>query len=184
MPIRTDRPQVDEPFLSANDGTSAFAMLMEFAHHIKTLKLTSASILHLHGENTSSTTGPARISTSSVPTPFRDEYQRIDPSIIHRRRAIDMTAGKTRAFRGKQFAAHGQSVDPGHLGGLPAIEEPLFEPASARVLDESSALNRVGIPTTDMIELDYPHWHGSPTAENLLGETMSNDSSNRTWCRE
>ena len=39
--------------------------------------------------------------------------------------------------------------------------------------DDHLALNRVGIPTIDIIDFDYPHWHRlSDVVDNCSGEAM------------
>ena len=40
--------------------------------------------------------------------------------------------------------------------------------------DDHLALNRAGIPTIDLIDFDYPHWHKlSDTADKVSGEQMA-----------
>ena len=42
------------------------------------------------------------------------------------------------------------------------------------VQDDHLALNRVGIPTVDIIDFDYPHWHKlSDTADKVDGAQMA-----------
>jgi hypothetical protein len=43
------------------------------------------------------------------------------------------------------------------------------------VLDDHIALNRAGIPTIDIIDFDYPHWHRlSDTPDKCSAESMAN----------
>ena len=42
------------------------------------------------------------------------------------------------------------------------------------VLDDHIALNEAGIPTADLIDFDYPHWHKlSDTPDKVSGEQMA-----------
>ena len=42
------------------------------------------------------------------------------------------------------------------------------------MLDDHIALNKAGIPTADIIDFDYPHWHKiSDTVDKVSGDQMA-----------
>jgi hypothetical protein len=57
---------------------------------------------------------------------------------------------------------------------VPAFQDRLGNTA---VSDDHLALNRAGIPTVDIIDFDYPHWHKlSDLPDECSAESMANVS--------
>jgi hypothetical protein len=150
-----------ETFLSANDGGSGVAFLMELAHHMDSLKLAvGVDFVFFDGEE-------------YVFEPGRDDYffgskhfartWRTDRQRPEYGAAIllDMIAGATPHF-------------PAEANSLKRAEDLVRQiwkiaqdqrctafqnRVGPQVLDDHIALLNAGIPAIDIIDFDYPHWH-------------------------
>ncbi len=152
----------EEPFLSANDGGSGVAFLMEMAHHMKDLELSvGVDFVLFDGEE-------------YIFDPKRDEYffgsKHFGKEYLKNRKKmtytgailLDMIAGKGATFPIEQnswmYASRlcKEVWDIAAELKCTAFEEKL-SPYS--VEDDHLPLNRAGIPAIDIIDFDYPHWH-------------------------
>ncbi len=165
-----------EPFISANDGGSGVAFLMELANHMKEMKTSvGVDFVFFDGEE-------------FIYKPHADEYffgsERF-AQVYRRERSkdryyvkgilLDMMGGKDPHF----------PVEP---NSWQACEEQVREiwatakelkctafeerPGTA-VQDDHVALNWAGIPTVDLIDFSYRHWHRlSDTPENCSAQTL------------
>ena len=85
---------------------------------------------------------------------------------------------ETIQFNGVQVAIR-DGASPAFSAGLEPGTEGLQGIAfrdedGPQVQDDHIALNRVGIPTIDLIDFDYPHWHKlSDTPDKCSGATMA-----------
>jgi hypothetical protein len=159
-----------ERFLSANDGGSGVAFLMELGNHMKRLKTeVGVDFVFFDGEE-------------YVFEPKRDKYffgsehyaqsyrkERAGGTVVVGAVLLDMIAGKR-----PRFPVEGHSVWMARR-----LTEQLWKIAQDQkcsafryergpdVMDDHLALNRAGIPAVDIIDFDYPHWHRlSDTPEN------------------
>ncbi|MBX7104505.1 MAG: M28 family peptidase [Gemmataceae bacterium] len=173
-----DRRKWTEPFVSANDGTSGVALFMELGHHLKDMKLNvGVDLVFFDGEEYIFDPRPGADKYFFGSEHFAEQYQKNRPK--HRYVAgvlFDLFAGANPKFayeKNSLFLAG--SVTQEIWATAKELNEPMFEARlGVEVLDDHLALNRVGIPTTDIIDLDYPHWHRlSDTPENVSGETMA-----------
>jgi hypothetical protein len=179
-----ERRKWTEPFLSANDGGSGVALLMELAHQMKDLKTqVGVDFVLFDGEE-----------YIFDPIPDHDKYffgsehfaqiyarDRSKRNSSSRRLEylgavlLDMIAGKEPRFPIEQ---HSWEL-------APALVERLWRIAAAqgcdsfkvqegsKVLDDHLALNQKGIPAVDIIDFNYPHWHRlSDVPENCSGDSM------------
>jgi Zn-dependent M28 family amino/carboxypeptidase len=150
-----------EPFLSANDGGSGVAFLMELAHHMKGLK-TQLGVDFVLFDGEEYIFEPLRDEYFFGSKHFGDRYRR-EPAGPRYRSAVllDMIAGKTPRFFIEQ--------NSWFLAG-PLVQEVWKIAAELKcdafiaeqkhdVQDDHLALNRAGIPAIDIIDFDYPHWH-------------------------
>jgi glutaminyl-peptide cyclotransferase len=150
-----------KPFVSANDGGSGVALLMELANHMKDLKIkVGVDFVLFDGEE-------------FIFDPREDEYffgsKHFAKEAKGRRGTtytgailLDMVGGKAARFPREQNSTF-------HAGKLVnevwAIARELkcdaFRDTQSRVgvEDDHIPLNRAGIPAIDIIDFDYPHWH-------------------------
>ena len=166
-----------EPFLSANDGGSGVALLMELAHAMKEFKTeVGVDFVFFDGEE-------------YIDDPRQDEEfyflgsrQFVRENTRSKKKTkyvgailLDMIAGKGASFPREQNSLH-------HAGKLTkevwAIAAELKADAFAQkgtskvaVNDDHVPMNEGGIPTVDIIDFEFPHWH-------RLGDTPKNCSAN------
>jgi glutaminyl-peptide cyclotransferase len=168
-----DRLNWNKPFLSANDGTSGVALLMELAHHIADVPTpVGVDFVLFDGEEYIFDPGE----------PYLREGDRYFLGSEHFASEYLRTAGK-RPFRyeaailfdlfaheNARLAIEGYSYQfaPGLVNQVWKVAESVgaksfrYERGFRRsidVLDDHIALNRAGIPAIDIIDFDYVHWH-------------------------
>ena len=173
----TDRAKRDAPFLSANDGGSGVAFLMELARHAKSIKCVyGIDLVCFDGEE--------------FVLDQEDDYfhgsrhfatrARLDAQRGIRYRCavlLDMIAGKNPRF----------PIEQNSWFKAPRLVEEIYTTAielkatsfqankysSTPVEDDHVPLNNGGIPAIDLIDFDYPHWHKmSDTPENCAPEGL------------
>ena len=172
-----DRAKRDAPFLSANDGASGVAFLMELARHAKAIKCA-------HGIDLVCFDGEEFVLEQE------DEYfhgsrhfatrARLDAQRGVKYRCavlLDMIAGKNPRF----------PVEQNSWFMAPRLVEEIYSTAielkaasfqanrysSTPVEDDHVPLNKGGIPAIDIIDFDYPHWHRTTdTPENCHPEGL------------
>lgn len=168
-----------KPFLGANDGGSGVALLMELAHHIKKLDLkVGVDFVLFDGEEFIFEQRKDKYFYGSEH--FADKYRarkRKDQGYISGI-LFDMVAGKNATFPVEQNSwwMAGQLVQ--QVWKVAATQQcrafKINRMSRIAVQDDHLALNRVGIPTIDIIDFDYPHWHRlSDTPDNCSGDTMA-----------
>lgn len=158
-----------EPFVSANDGGSGVAFLMELAHHMKDLKTNvGVDFVIFDGEE-------------YIFEPRRDEYffgskyfaqswkkGKVGPDYVGAV-LLDMIAGKNAQFpvEGYSFSrAKTLAVTLWNIADELKVKR-FVHSVGSNVMDDHLALLNVGIPAVDIIDFDYPHWH-------KLGDTPAN----------
>ncbi len=164
-----------KPFVSANDGGSGVALLMELGHFVRELDLQfGVDFVFFDGEE-------------YIFEPKRDRYfigskhfartwrnQRERPQYLGAV-LLDMIAGKN-----AHFPAEGYS----YFRARPLVSE-LWQIAAQQncnrfrqkvgdhVRDDHLALQAVGIQAVDIIDFDYPHWHKlTDTPDNCSADGM------------
>src|SRR5262249_14562401 len=151
-----------EPFLSANDGASGVALLMELASHLKAVKpAVGVDLVLFDGEEYIFDPNGDKYFFGSEH--FAQEYRR-DRARPRSAGAVlrDMVGGKNARF----------PIEPNSWMLAGSLAKEVWEIAAelksrafvngfARtpILDDHLALNNAGIPAIDIIDFDYPHWH-------------------------
>ena len=172
----------NKPFMSANDGTSGVAFMMELGHHMKDLKCEyGVDFVLFDGEEyvfeTTQTGGGDKYFFGSEY--FAEDYTKNKDKRKLRYHAgvlLDLFAGKDAELRVEQYsyAAAKPLVDQiwslaKTLGAKSFKYEGGYE-----VQDDHLALNKAGIPTVDLIDFDYAHWHKlSDTLDKVSGKQMA-----------
>lgn len=168
----SDPTKWNKPFLSANDGTSGVAFLMEMAHHLKDMpgKFGVDVVLfdaeeyifergQYLGEGDDYFLGSEHFAREYLKDRRTQGWQ-YEAAVL-----FDLFAAKD-----ARLAVEGYSlaVAPNIVNEIWKIAEQLkaksfkFERGfkrAAEVLDDHVPLQRAGIPAIDIIDFDYPHWH-------------------------
>lgn len=177
-----NRNNWNKPFVSANDGTSGVAFLMELAHHMKDLKSEfGVDFVLFDGEEyvfeTDRMGGGDKYFLGS--DHFADQYTkskdkrkfRYDAALL-----LDLFAGKDAELKIEMYS----------FNGAPKLLEQVWTVAKNvgaksfkfeqgyEVQDDHLALLRAGIPAIDLIDFDYKHWHKlTDTADKISGPQMA-----------
>jgi hypothetical protein len=155
------------PFVGANDGASGVALLMEIANHLTDLDTTwGVDLVLFDGEELVFGNNP-RIGEYFLGS---EEFARVYSRQVSRRQmkwrysagmVLDMVGGRN--LRIKQ--------EPNSVEAAPYLVRDVWAVAKSlgitsfrremgrEVMDDHLALIRVGIPTIDIIDFDYPYWH-------------------------
>lgn len=178
------RPHADEehnparwkqPFLSANDGGSGVALLMELAHHMKDLKLRAGvDFVLFDGEEYIFDKDDKYFFGSEH---FGREYRKGRGKTFYGAAVLlDMVGGKKPKFPIEPYSWEKAGGLVETIWGIAAeLKCDAFDANSfgARVQDDHLALNQNGIPAIDIIDFSYPHWHKlSDLPENCSGESL------------
>lgn len=163
-PIADQEPAEREwrkPFLSANDGTSTIAFLMEFAHHIKDLPLkVGIDFIIFDGEEFINDNKRDRFFLGS--DYFADQYTKNKPEHVYVAGVLlDLFAARDARFLVEQnslFLAGGLVEQIWKEAERQGVKSFRAE-HGPNVQDDHLALNRVDIPTVDIIDMNYTHWH-------------------------
>jgi hypothetical protein len=165
-----------EPFVSANDGGSGVALLMELAHHMTKLPTAlGVDFVFFDGEEYVFDREDEYFLGSKH---FGQQYRKArGKSRYVAAVLLDMVGGKGARFPMEQnsWAWAGPLVKEvwavaGDLG-CTAFRGDEF--SKVAVEDDHVALNRAGIPAIDIIDFDYKHWHRlTDVPENCSGESL------------
>jgi hypothetical protein len=169
-----------EPFLSANDGGSGVALMMELAHHMKGLE-TAAGVDFVFFDGEEYIFEPATDKYFFGSEQFAREYARNKAKSKTRYAGavlLDMVGGKGARFPIEQNSwRKAESLVRDFWGIAVELRCRAFLDAFSEqpVLDDHLALNNAGIPAIDIIPNldDYPHWHKlTDVPKNCSGETL------------
>jgi glutaminyl-peptide cyclotransferase len=180
-PIADQEPKRElrsKPIISANDGGSGVALMMELAHQMPKLPLNvGVDFVFFDGEEFVFNRDDTYFFGSKF---FADEYRktRKETGVVYQGAILlDMIAGKNLRLpveRNSWWMAPALVKDIYKIaeqlqaGGFKSNEFSQFA-----VEDDHLALNRGGIPAVDLIDFDYVHWHRlSDVPENCSGENM------------
>lgn len=177
-----------EPFLSANDGGSGVAFLMELAHHMKNLPTQiGVDFVFFDGEEYIQEKGDKYFFGSEH---FARDYQKNPPRYKYIAAILlDMIAGKNARFPKEPnsfFLAGNLVEDIWQIAHEQKCTAFLQQHGDVAVEDDHLALNRHGIPAINIIDFSYEHWHKlSDTPENCSGESMKQVARViTTWLRQ
>jgi hypothetical protein len=153
-----------KPFVSANDGASTLALMMEMAPLMKDLKLNiGIDFVIFDGEEWIFDRTQDKFFLGS--DHFAAEYKKAQeakegPKYIAAI-LLDLFAGKNAKFpyeQNSKFLAGGLLEDFWKTAAEEGVTNFLDEDGP-EVLDDHIALNRAGIPAIDIIDFNYAHWH-------------------------
>ncbi len=170
-----------KPFVSANDGTSGVAFLMELGHHMKELPTAfGVDFVFFDGEEYVFETGPFGSGDKYFfgSEHFAAEYVRTKATRTYRYDAgilLDLFAGKDAQLKIELYSWDAARPLVEQIWGLARSmgAKSFVYDKGYEVLDDHIALIRAGIPTIDIIDFDYPHWHKlSDTPDKVSPEQM------------
>jgi hypothetical protein len=152
----------EEPFVSANDGGSGVALLMELGHHMDTLD-TALGVDFVLFDGEEYIFDPKADEYFFGSKHFGKEYAKVRKKVEYKGAILlDMVAGKGATFPIEQNSWMKASRLCKEVWEIArelkcsAFEENL---SAVPVEDDHIALNKAGIPAIDIIDFDYPHWH-------------------------
>jgi glutaminyl-peptide cyclotransferase len=171
-----------KPFVSANDGGSGVALLMELGNHMKNLKTqVGVDFVIFDGEEyVFVTEGGNRdryfIGSRYFAQSWRKKAKDKDRCDYSAAILLDMIAGKNIQFPVEVHSYNFAEELCKEIWGIAAEQKvKAFEwRRGHNVLDDHTELHKVGIPAIDIIDFDYPHWHRlSDTPANCSGDNMA-----------
>ncbi len=150
-----------EPFLSANDGGSGVALLMELAHHVKDIPTgVGIDFVFFDGEEYvfEPRTDKYFFGSEHFARIYRTErsQKRYLAAIL-----LDMIGGKNARFpveRNSAFRAGGLVEQVWKIADSQGCTAFVYDMGS-EVQDDHLALLAAGIPAIDIIDFSYAHWH-------------------------
>ncbi|QVL34894.1 M28 family peptidase [Telmatocola sphagniphila] len=165
------------PFLSANDGTSTVALLMELGNHMKKAPKMKVGVDFVIFDGEEWMFDPKRDKFFLGSDYFADNYRDHRPAYTYKSAILlDLFAGINTRFpweENSRFEAGGLMEEVWDIAKELNVKEFVFERGDA-VLDDHMGLNRVGIKAIDIIDFSYPHWHKlTDLPENCSGESMA-----------
>jgi hypothetical protein len=173
-----DRRKWTEPFVSANDGGSSVALLMELGNHMKALKTAvGVDFVIFDGEeyifNNARQGGDKYFFGSEQ---FAETYKKDKPK--HKYIAavlLDLIGGKDAVFPAEahSYFQAGALVEDVWRVAADVKADAFVKEIGPAVEDDHLALNKAGIPAIDIIDFSYPHWHKlSDTPENCSADSL------------
>jgi glutaminyl-peptide cyclotransferase len=165
-----------DPFVSANDGGSGVATLMELAHHMKDLPArVGVDFVLFDGEEYIFEPKTDKYFFGSKH--FAVEYRKQKKVQYGGAVLLDMTAGKNAHFPIEQNSWWKAGALVREVWTIAEQQRCTAfrsrEFSKVGVEDDHIALNQVGIPAVDIIDFDYPHWHRlTDVPENCSPEIM------------
>lgn len=170
------RKRWQEPFVSANDGGSGVALLMELAHHMKDIK-TNVGVDFVFFDGEEYIYDPEDDEYFFGSKHFAKEYRKIKHKTKYLGAILlDMVAGQNAVFPQERnsIVRAGRLVK--EVWGIAAeLKCNTFANrlSKVEVLDDHIPLNQAGIPAIDIIDFDYKHWHRlTDVPKNCSGEPM------------
>ncbi len=166
-----------DPFVSANDGGSGIALLMELAHHMNKLPTdVGVDFVFFDGEEYifDREVDEYFLGSRHFGRQYRKDHgsYRYIAAIL-----LDMVGGKDAHFPIEQTSwnqAPGLVREVWTLAGqlgCTAFDSNAF--SRFAIQDDHVALNQAGIPAIDIIDFDYKHWHRlSDLPENCSGASL------------
>jgi hypothetical protein len=180
-----DRRKWTQPFLSANDGGSGVALLMELANHMKDLRVdVGVDFVLFDGEEYIFEPGSDKYFFGSEHFAQLHRQNRSGPRYLAAV-LLDMIAGKDARFAVEQHSLVKAGPLVQEIWGIAAgLQCSAFQNRVGEgVQDDHLALNQAGIPAIDIIpevisvpsfHFQYPHWHRlSDVPANCSSESMA-----------
>jgi hypothetical protein len=173
-----DERKWHDPFVSANDGGSGVALLMELAHHMKDLKTeVGVDFVFFDGEeNVFNKKDEYFFGSKHFAQTYAKEKKEQGSSRYVAAVLFDMVGGKDGKFPAELNSYRRAKALVEQVWTIAQeLKSPVFQNKvrDYEILDDHLALLDAGIPAIDIIDFDYPHWHRlSDTPANCSGETL------------
>jgi hypothetical protein len=168
-----------DPFVSANDGGSGVALMMELAHHMKGLK-TNVGVDFVFFDGEEYIWQPDDDVYFFGSKHFGAEYKKERRMSKKRYTAavlLDMVGGRNARFPIERSSwSYAPALVREVWGIAGELKVGSFSTGFSKfeIQDDHIALNRAGIPAIDIIDFDYPHWHRlTDVPRNCSGETLA-----------
>jgi hypothetical protein len=165
-------------FVSANDGGSGVALLMEMAHHMKRLP-TNVGVDFVFFDGEEYVFQPRGDDYFFGSEYFASDYSktRKDTGVVYEGAILlDMIAGKDLRLPVEQkskWSAPQLVKDVYRIAADLKAGAFKADELTEGVLDDHVALNRKGVPAIDLIDFSYKHWHRlTDVPENCSGDNM------------
>jgi hypothetical protein len=173
-----DQRKWREPFVSANDGGSGVALLMEMAHLMKSLQTqvgVGVDFVFFDGEEfIFNPNGDEYFFGSQY---FARQYRQERPKFRYAAAVLlDMIGGKDAQFPVEQNSWFKAAALVQDLWQIAAEQRcaAFRNEFGPEVRDDHLALNRADIPAVDIIDFSYPHWHRlSDVPANCSGDGLA-----------
>ncbi len=187
------RPHPDEdpdpanrvkPFLGANDGASGVALLMEIAHHLKDSKTPwGIDLVLFDGEELvygggQEQVGEYFLGSKAFAQAYRQSQRNRTRTTPHYAYGLvlDMVGDKDLTIDQEQYSlefAQRLVRDVWAVAKALKVEQFRNRTSQVAVTDDHLPLNNAGIPSIDIIDFDYPHWHkASDLPENCSAASL------------
>ncbi len=174
-----DHKKWHDPFISANDGGSGVALLMELANHLKDLKTNvGVDFVLFDGEEYVFQEGDEYFFGSKhFAADYAKNRNKKDATVYAGAILLDMVGGKKAKFPIEQNSAFEASALVKEVWKIAAEQKCTAfkddEYSKWRVEDDHMPLNKARIPAIDIIDFDYAHWHKlSDLPEQCSGESL------------
>ena len=172
-----NRRRWHDPFVSANDGGSGVALLMEMANHMKDLDPNvGVDFVFFDGEEYVFEPTTTSISSAPSSSPGSTARTRTRPRYVGAV-LLDMVGGKNAKFpieKNSFWKAPELVRDLWKMAdelGCTAFRSNEFSRSRSRTTTCRST--QAGIPTVDIIDFSYPHWHRlTDMPENCSGDSL------------
>jgi hypothetical protein len=169
-----------KPFVSANDGGSGVALLMELGHHMKNLNCKiGVDFVFFDGEEYiwDSKTDVYFFGSKHFAETYRDERKKQKTKVNYTAAILlDMVGGKNAKFPIEPNSWYNAAgVVRSVWGVAQELKVTSFRNEQGQAVeDDHLPLNRIGgIPAIDIIDFDYKHWHRlTDTPDNCSAESL------------
>ncbi|MCI0455372.1 MAG: M28 family peptidase [Gemmataceae bacterium] len=165
-----------ERFVSANDGGSGVAFLMELGHHMKDIK-TQVGVDFVFFDGEEYIWDSKRDEYFFGSKHFAQTWRKMKPRPDYSAAVLlDMIAGKNARFPVEGYSwQKARAVVQEVWGVARELRSPMFlDQPGEYVLDDHTALHGAGIAAIDIIDFSYPHWHRlSDTPQNCSAESLA-----------
>jgi glutaminyl-peptide cyclotransferase len=165
-----------KPFISANDGGSGVALLMELGNHMKDLK-TEVGVDFVLFDGEEYIFDPNRDKYFFGSEYFATNYVKNRPKYRYVGAILlDMVGGKNASFPAEGFSARRAGALVQQLWKIADEQKctAFKDQVGEAVQDDHLALLGAGIPTIDIIDFSYKHWHKlTDLPENCSGESLA-----------
>jgi hypothetical protein len=151
----------NKPFVSANDGGSGVALLMELGNHIKKLKLdVGVDFVLFDGEEYIFNAKKDNYFFGSKHFALTWAKNGKQPQYVGAV-LLDMIAGKHPQFPGEGYSYTRAKALTTTIWNIAAKQgcKAFLQHTGDYVRDDHIALLDAGIPAIDIIDFSYPHWH-------------------------